>query len=408
MNYLVNSTQKNIKTEITLPASKSISNRLLIIQALAKNKIDLHNLSDSDDTRVMQEAFRSGGTEINIGHAGTSMRFLTAYYAATGQKKIITGSERMKNRPIHELVNALNQVGAEISFAEKTGYPPVITSGKPLTGNKIEINGGISSQFITALLLIAPILPQGLNIHIQGELISSSYVAMTLGLMKKFGVSAVWENNCIQIEPQPYSGGDIIAEGDWSGASYWYEIAALSDSAEIKIMGLDENSLQGDVAVAEIFNKIGIITEFKNHAAYIRKSSHSIDFFEYNFINNPDIIQTMVVTLCLSGIPFNISGADTLRIKETDRIEALQNEMLKLGFVITEPQKGVLSWDGKKSAPADKIFIETYKDHRMALAIAPAALKINNIIIQDPGVVSKSYPTFWDDLTKADFSIKEI
>jgi 3-phosphoshikimate 1-carboxyvinyltransferase len=407
MNYQVNCFCNDIKATITLPTSKSISNRLLIMQALAKKHFQLFNLSDSDDTQVMLEAFKSVDSEINIGHAGTSMRFLTAYYAATGQNKIITGSGRMKNRPIHELVNALNQLGADIKYAEKTGFPPVVTSGKILTGNNLEINGSISSQFITALLLVAPTLSQGLTIHITGTLISSSYVSLTLGLMENFGIKSLWKDNMIHIEPQEYRGKDMTVEADWSGASYWYEIAALSDSAELKIHGLSENSLQGDAAVAKIFEKIGITTEFSDNIAFIKKEKTNSSFFEFNFIDNPDLVQTLVVTLCLLGIPFRISGAYTLRIKETDRITALQNEMNKLGYTIQEPQKGTLTWDGNKSEPNNQISIETYKDHRMALAFAPAALKIKNIHILDAGVVSKSYPNYWNDLGIAGFEIKE-
>jgi 3-phosphoshikimate 1-carboxyvinyltransferase len=407
MNYQVNCFCNDIKAAITLPTSKSISNRLLIIQALAKRHFQLFNLSDSDDTQVMLEAFKSVDSEINIGHAGTSMRFLTAYYAATGQNKIITGSGRMKNRPIHELVNALNQLGADIKYAEKTGFPPVVTSGKILTGNNLEINGSISSQFITALLLVAPTLPQGLTIHITGTLISSSYVSLTLGLMENFGIKSLWKDNMIHIEPQEYRGKDMTVEADWSGASYWYEIAALSDNAELKIHGLSEKSLQGDAAVTKIFEKIGITTEFSDNVAFIKKGKTNSSFFEFNFIDNPDLVQTLVVTLCLLDIPFRISGADTLRIKETDRIAALQNEMNKLGYTIQEPQKGTLTWDGNKSEPNNQISIETYKDHRMALAFAPAALKIKNIHILDAGVVSKSYPNYWNDLGKAGFEIKE-
>jgi 3-phosphoshikimate 1-carboxyvinyltransferase len=403
MNYLVNNLKKNIQAEINLPASKSISNRLLIIQALTEKKFELHNLSDSDDTKVMLNAFKSETNEVNIGHAGTSMRFLTAYYAAMAQQKIITGSERMKNRPIHELVNALNQLGANIRYTEKEGFPPIETSGKPLQGNSLTIKGNISSQFITALLLVAPTLPNGLTLTITGNLISSSYVALTLGLMEIFGIWAKWENNIITIAPQKYIGNDIIVEGDWSGASYWYEIAALSDSANIKIKGLLSNSLQGDAALATIFEKLGVHSQFNDNYVILTKSKPELSFFEFDFINNPDLVQTFVVTLCLLEIPFKISGADTLRIKETDRIAALQNEMLKFGFTIQEPQPGVLTWDGSKKASAEKITIETYKDHRMALAFAPAAIKIPNITINDAGVVSKSYPAFWNDLEKAGF-----
>ena len=405
MNNLVKFPGSKIKAEINLPTSKSISNRLLIIQALAANSFQIKNLSDSDDTEVMLKAFASGNEVVDIHHAGTSMRFLTAYYAATSQKKTITGSERMKNRPIKELVNGLNQLGANIRYAEKEGYPPVVTSGQPLSGNVLSINGNISSQYITALLLVAPTLPQGLTIKIEGELISSSYLKMTLRLMKQYNISVTWENNTIYIPNQKYQGTDCIVEGDWSGASYWYEISALSDNAEIKIHGLTQNSLQGDSALVGMFEKIGVKTEFGDNFITLSKFPIKEKFFEYDFINNPDMVQTLVVTLCLLNIPFRISGADTLRIKETDRIAALQAEMKKLGFSITEPEKGVLAWDGKFNEPIESISIDTYNDHRMALSFAPAAIKTGKIVINNAEVVSKSYPSFWSDLKKAGFDI---
>jgi 3-phosphoshikimate 1-carboxyvinyltransferase len=401
----ISAKNKNIQTDVNLPASKSISNRLLIIQALSDNNITLQNISDSDDTKVMLEAFASDKKEINIGHAGTSMRFLTAYYAATGQNKIMTGSERMKNRPIAELVNALNQLGAGITYLDKAGFPPIETSGNFLSGNKISINGSISSQYITALLLIAPTLTEGLTIEITGDLISSSYVALTLGLMQQWGIKSTWKDNRIIIPNQKYSGNDFFIESDWSGASYWYEIAALADTSNIRINGVTPDSLQGDAAISDIFQKLGLKTTFENNAAIISKSNKLPNFFEFDFINNPDVVQTLVVTLCLLEIPFRISGAQTLRIKETDRIAALQKEMAKMGFVIEETEPGVLIWDKKKCTPDTNIIIETYKDHRMALAFAPAALKIGDITIADSGVVSKSYPEYWQHLKQAGFEI---
>ena len=408
MNYIINCYDRNIKGEITLPASKSISNRLLIIKALANRCFNINNLSDSDDTKVMVEAFRSNNDVVNIGHAGTSMRFLTAYYAATAQQKIITGSERMKNRPIRELVNGLNQLGADIIYLEKEGFPPLQTSGKPLKGSKIEIDGSISSQFITALLLVAPAMPEGLSVHITGKLISSSYVKLTLELMKCFGIEYQWDNNVICIASQTYQGGDLAVEADWSAASYWYQIAALADDANLIIHGLSSHSLQGDAAVVGLFEQLGVRSNFVDNAVLLRKESCSLKFFEFDFINNPDLVQTFVVTLCLMGIPFKISGAETLRIKETDRIAALQTEMGKLGFKINETSEGVLQWDGIHTEPGKYITIDTYKDHRMALAFAPAALKLGQIVINDAMVVTKSYPGFWDDLSVAGFDVKEM
>jgi len=314
----------------------------------------------------------------------------------------------MKNRPIRELVNGLNQLGADIIYLEKEGFPPLQTSGKPLKGSKIEIDGSISSQFITALLLVAPAMPEGLSVHITGKLISSSYVKLTLELMKCFGIEYQWDNNVICIASQTYQGGDLAVEADWSAASYWYQIAALADDANLIIHGLSSHSLQGDAAVVGLFEQLGVRSNFVDNAVLLRKESCSLKFFEFDFINNPDLVQTFVVTLCLMGIPFKISGAETLRIKETDRIAALQTEMGKLGFKINETSEGVLQWDGIHTEPGKYITIDTYKDHRMALAFAPAALKLGQIVINDAMVVTKSYPGFWDDLSVAGFDVKEM
>ena len=407
MNYIINSYNNKINGEIMLPASKSISNRLLIIKALANHSFTISNLSESDDTNVMLESFQNDADIVNIGHAGTSMRFLTAYYAATARQKVITGSERMKNRPIRELVNGLNQLGADIKYVEKDGFPPIQTSGKLLKGDKIDIDGSISSQYITALLLVAPSMPNGLTIHIIGKLISSSYVKLTLQLMKQFGIEYTWNDNVIRIEHQHYFGNNCNVEADWSGASYWYEIAALADDANLVIHGLSSNSLQGDAALVALFQKLGVTSSFTDNGVLLRKVSCELTFFEFDFINNPDLVQTFVVTLCLKGIPFKISGADTLRIKETDRIAALQVEMDKLGYTIQETAPGVLEWDGARSEALKRIAIDTYKDHRMALAFAPAALTLRKIVINDAKVVTKSYPGFWNDLALAGFDVKE-
>jgi len=398
MDYRVKFSTSQIKGTIKLPFSKSISNRLLVIRALTSKYFQIHNISESDDTVLMNKAFLNNDAEVNIGHAGTAMRFLTAFFSSTEQKKIITGSERMKNRPIGELVDALNSLGAEIEYLEKQGYPPVETSGKPLVGKEIKLRGSISSQYITALLLIAPVLPEGLTIHISDTLISSSYVKLTLGIMKDFGIKSSWENNTISIPHQQYSSHDYSIEADWSGASYWYSIAMLSDTAEIVLYGLFQDSFQGDASIVRLFEKLGITTEYISDGVVLRKSDVCCNYFTFDFIDNPDMVQTFVVSLCLKGIPFRLTGAQTLRIKETDRIIALQQEMLKLGFVIQETQPGVLEWDGTKNSVDTEISIETYDDHRMALAFAPAALIYPGIVIKDAQVVSKSYPEYWKDI----------
>lgn len=395
----------SLKGTYHIPASKSISNRLLVIYALSGSEFPDGILSDSDDTAVMLKALREDPKEVNIGHAGTSMRFLTAYYAATGQAKTITGTERMKNRPIRPLVEALNQLGADIRYAGKEGFPPVITSGKKLHGNKVQIEGYVSSQFITALLLIAPTLPEGLTIEITGQLMSSSYVDMTLGLMQQAGVSSLRSGNSIVIPPADYRPGKATVEADWSGASYWYELAALSAEADILLPGLHKESFQGDSVIAKLFETLGVLTTFTPQGVRLSKIPVTCTQFTHNFINCPDIVQTFAVTLCLLGIPFRLTGAQTLRVKETDRIAALQQELRKLGFLISEPESGTLEWNGNRSVPNRNISIATYQDHRMAMAFAPAAIRFPELIIENPDVVSKSYPTFWDDLRQAGFNL---
>jgi 3-phosphoshikimate 1-carboxyvinyltransferase len=398
MNYKIHFDRAEIKGDIFLPFSKSISNRLLIIHAFTNHRFNIFNLSESDDTRYMEKAFAAGSDTVNIGHAGTAMRFLTAYFAAACIRKTITGSDRMKNRPIGELVNALNSIGADIIYAEKKGFPPLVTSGKELSGETISLKGSISSQYITALLLIAPVLPNGLVVQITDTLISSSYVKLTLDMMKCFGVKSSWEGNKIIIPHQNYVPKDYTVEADWSGASYWYQMALLADRADITLNGLFKNSSQGDAAIATMFEKVGVSTTFLDNKILIGKGSRKIDSFEGDFIDNPDMVQTFVVALCLKGISFKITGAQSLRIKETDRIAALQTEMAKLGYTISEPLPGTLTWDGKKGMPQNNIRIDTYDDHRMALAFAPAALFYDGLIINDATVVTKSYPGYWDDL----------
>lgn len=408
MNYKIKFAQNHLKGDVFLPFSKSISNRLLVIHAFTNHAFAIFNLSESDDTRHMKEAFEGDGDEVNIGHAGTAMRFLTAFFAAATVKKTITGSERMKNRPIGELVNALNSIGADIKYAEKPGYPPLITSGKPLSGDTISLRGSISSQYITALLLIAPVLPNGLTINITDTLISSSYVKLTLEMMKYFGIEFKWEGNTISIPPQKYTPRDYVVEADWSGASYWYQLAMLADSAEISLHGLFPDSAQGDAAIAGMFQRIGVATRYDNNRIIISRQPVECNFFEADFINTPDMVQTFVVSLCMRGIPFRISGAQTLRIKETDRIFALQKEMAKFGYLIQEPEPGTLTWDGKKGEAMNGITIDTYDDHRMALAFAPAALIYPGIVINHAEVVTKSYPQYWEQMQAFGMKVEEV
>ena len=398
----------DIKTSIQLPASKSISNRALILNALSKSSYSIENLSDSDDTQVMLEAFEAKGNFIDIGAAGTSMRFLTAYLSQLEGEYTITGTERMKNRPIKILVEALRQSGAEIEYMEKEGYPPLKITGKELKGGVIYLNGNVSSQYISALMMIAPYMEKGLTIHLEGNIISKSYIQMTTCLMEDYGVKTIWEGQTIQICPQFYQPVPFCVESDWSAASYWYEIMALSENdSSVELLGLKKDSTQGDAKGAKLFERLGVRTKYTDQGIVLSKSQPNIteNLLEYDFINEPDLAQTFVVTCCLLDIPFRFTGLQSLRIKETDRILALQKEMRKLGYIIEDRSDCVMEWSGKRCQPDDNPVINTYEDHRMAMAFAPICLKTGSLMIAEPEVVSKSYPNFWEDLRKAGFLI---
>lgn len=391
-----------INLEINLPASKSISNRALILNALSYSAYDIENLSDSDDTRVMEAAFDSNSTHFDVGAAGTSMRFLTAFLAKTVGEWTITGSERMKNRPIKLLVDALNSLGGKIEYMEKEGFPPLRIFGSALMGGDISLDGGISSQYISALMMIAPFMQNGLKINLEGKVISRPYIRMTQQMMADFGVKVAFHENIIDIQPQTYTPIRYRVESDWSAASYWYEILALAEEGKIQLNGLKKESLQGDSHVAEIYKNFGVETEYFDNYVVISKSkelTHKLDAdkLEIDFTNVPDLAQTVVVTCCLKEIPFKFSGLQSLKIKETNRVAALINELKKLGYVLYEPSEGELAWNEERCEPESVPSIATYEDHRMAMAFAPAAL-LKPIEILHPEVVSKSYPGFWEDI----------
>lgn len=388
-----------IQLEINLPASKSISNRALILNALSYSPFDIENLADCDDTNVLLKALDSNNTTFDIGAAGTSMRFLTAFLAKTAGEWIITGSERMKNRPIKILVDALNSLGARIEYTEKEGFPPLKILGCALMGGEISLNGGVSSQYISALMMIAPYMINGLTIKLEGNIISVPYIRMTMQMMAEYGVKVTFENNIIDIRPQSYSPVRYKVESDWSGASYWYEILSLAGKGEIFLKGLKANSTQGDSKVAELFQQLGVNSSYEAGGVRLSSSGQYCAKFEYDFVNEPDLAQTFAVTCCMLGIPFHFKGVQSLKIKETDRVAALITELKKLGFVLFEPAESEMVWTGEKCDPETQISIATYEDHRMAMAFAPAALK-TALSIEHPEVVSKSYPTFWDDFAK--------
>lgn len=405
MKYIIQSPQILQPVSIDLPASKSISNRALILKALSSSPFNIENLSDCDDTEVMVASFASNNPEINIGAAGTSMRFLTAYLSQLeNEEHIITGTERMKNRPIRILVDALRQLGAEIEYVEKEGFPPLKIKGKKLDGGVITLNGSVSSQYISALMMIAPTMKNGLTLKLEGNVISQPYIHLTSKMMQDFGVQVHWKNNIIQVNPQNYQPCPYRVESDWSAASYWYEILALSSNdTSIELSGLYANSPQGDARIAGLFEKLGVYTEITPSGVLLRKGKILASELNYDFVNEPDMAQTFVVSCCFLNVPFRFTGLQSLKIKETDRIAALQKELKKLGYLISDYQESILEWKGERCEPEENPSIDTYEDHRMAMAFAPASLVSGQIIINDPQVVTKSYPGFWEDLKKAGF-----
>lgn len=398
MQYKLN-IPRTIRADVKLPASKSISNRALIINALAGSSIQPDNLSECDDTRVMIKALSCGSQTIDIMAAGTAMRFLTAYLSVTPGTYVITGTERMRQRPIGVLVNALRELGADIEYVENEGYPPLRITGKEPDKSEIKLSGSISSQYISALLMIAPVLKNGLNIFLSGKIISLPYIDLTLKLMKDFGAEAVWDSeNSLSVKPTGYKSTPFTVESDWSAASYWYQLAALADHAEVHLSGLFPGSYQGDSRGAVLFEKLGVSTEFTDKGVTLRKAGECVDRLNEDFINIPDLAQTFVVTCALLNIPFRFTGLQTLKIKETDRIAALITETAKLGYAIREENNSALIWDGERTRPEQKPVIDTYEDHRMAMAFAPAAMYYPEIRIADPEVVTKSYPGYWRDI----------
>ena len=404
MNLKLHRTSSINNANICLPGSKSISNRILIIKALSGLDFVIQNSSNSDDTKHLQEALESYKTSsvINVGHAGTDMRFLTAFLSLKKGSYELTGSERLQQRPIKDLVDVLRTLGADISYKNKEGYPPLLITGKQLNGGKVEINGNVSSQFITALLLVAPYFTNGLELTIVGELVSKPYVNMTIELMKEFGASVIWQENKIVVKavPYTYTKKEFLVEGDWSAASYYYSIVALSNlNTSLQIDGLFQNSLQADAMCVDIYKNFGVTTSFSENKITIAKSSEILKKeFSYNFIECPDIAQTVTCTSVGLNSPFTFKGLQTLKVKETDRIVALKNEFLKLGIELVVTDNSI-QWLGNnninKSTTAS---IATYNDHRMAMSFATLSVLLDELIIEDAGVVSKSYPLFWEHL----------
>jgi 3-phosphoshikimate 1-carboxyvinyltransferase len=402
----------HIDTTINLPASKSISNRALILHALGKGSVVPDNLSDCDDTKVIINALKTMPPVIDIKAAGTAMRFMTAYLSVTPGEHVITGTDRMKHRPIRVLVDALRKLGAQIEYTEEEGFPPLRITGETLDGGMLEIPGDVSSQYISALLMIGPAMKNGLKLRLTGNIVSRPYIDLTLHVMHEFGISVEWTDvDMISVSHQEIGERRYTIENDWSASSYWYEILAMinDDESRVTLPGLKDASRQGDSAVRYLFSMLGVKTAFRtSNEVVLTRHMRSLPRLDYDFINQPDLAQTLVVTCATLGIPFHFTGLGNLRIKETDRIEAMKTEMRKLGYVLDDSVETELSWNGERCEAEKNPVIDTYEDHRMAMAFAPTAILLGQIRINNPEVVTKSYPGYWDDLRKAGFTIEEI
>lgn len=410
MDYCIFPPEEMPEGIIDLPLSKSISNRVLILNALTGNRGRIERTAECDDTAVMLTALSQTSDEVNIGAAGTAMRFLTAYFAMQpGRTVTITGTERMCNRPIALLVDALRQCGASIEYVDKEGYPPLKIHGCRLAGGDITLPASVSSQYVSALLMTAPLMEHGLKLTLTDGIVSLPYIKMTLGLMKEWGVDSDFTDNVITVEPQQYTPVDFKVEADWSAASYWYEIEALS-SGDLSLRGLSRNSLQGDSHVADFFTGLGVNSEWDGDVMELMPSPDLTPRITLDMSEQPDLAQTVVVTCAMLGLPFHITGLSTLKIKETDRLTALRDELRKLSFVIDIVDDNALEWEGAR-CPVDTshpVVIDTYQDHRMAMAFAPVALYIPGLIIHNADVVTKSYPEYWDHLRSIGFTTKEV
>jgi len=407
MKYKISKSDKKIKGEITLDGSKSISNRALIIRALSDLDFPIHKLGDSQDTQTLIRLLESDEQVLDTGPAGTTFRFLTAYLAFQKGTKILTGSARMKERPIGILVDCLRKLGAYIEYQEKEGYPPLkIHSPKAqLAAPELSIPASVSSQYISALLMIAPTFIGGLRLTLEGEIVSRPYIEMTLQTMARFGVEHKWEDNTIFVAKQSYQAQEFTVEADWSAASYYYALAAFSDETDLYLNGLHQESWQADSAIAVMMKQFGIITTFTKKGVHLTKTPTDISSFQYNFLNCPDIAQTLAVTCAGKRCEAHLEGLQTLKIKETDRIEALITELKKIGIEAGEITENTLHIKAS-SHNFEQVKIptfDTYHDHRMAMIFATLALIVGEVLIDDPLVVGKSYPAFWDDLKTLGF-----
>lgn len=409
----VNKPNIAINGVVNLPGSKSLSNRVLMIQALSGLSFTISNLSNSDDTKHLQDALRhiNDGTSnlIDIGHAGTDMRFLTSFLSLKKGSWILTGSDRMQLRPIGDLVSVLQNLGADVSYKNNEGFPPLVINGSSIKGGSAIINGNVSSQYISSLLLVAPYFSEGLELSLQKNIVSTPYITMTIELMKEFGADVTWNESIITVKPIPYSYSkdNYIVESDWSAASYFYSLVALSDEKTSLILNsLFSKSLQADSVCASIYKQFGVESTFEKNQLIITKHQNNISNFNYDFINCPDITQTLVCTCLGLNIPFYFTGLQTLKVKETDRIVALKNESKKFGFDLNVTDHSIEYIKQQSPGKIIKESIATYADHRMAMAFATLGVVYETISIEDSDVVAKSYPTFWEDLKSIGITVK--
>lgn len=409
MDYRIFPPDDLLQARIKLPLSKSISNRALLLNALTVDALPLTEVADCDDTRAMMSGLGLTQGTVDVGAAGTAMRFLTSFFAVShGREVVIDGTQRMRQRPVGPLVDALRACGAAITYLGEEGYPPLKIKGQNLRGGVVSIPATVSSQFVSALMMVGPLMEEGLTIDLAGDLISAPYVNMTLEMMKLWGADIEMDGSRIVIGHRPYNPTSFVVEGDWSAASYWYEIEAIT-SGWITLDGLQQVSLQGDSRVMRIFENLGVNTEFDGEEGGIDlvASPDLSPRLIADMSDTPDLTQTVVITCVMLGLPFRLVGVKSLKIKETDRIEALRKELLKLGFVMEVESDDVISWENTRCPVTEIPVFDTYEDHRMAMSLAPVSIYVPGIIVKNAEVVSKSYPGYWDDLRSAGFRLVE-
>ena len=406
MQIIVTAPPQPLRGSINLEGSKSISNRLLIMQSLCNGGFEIRNLSPAEDTTTLRHLLQELPAISDVGAAGTTMRFLTALYSITAGERILTGSARMQQRPIGILVQALKRLGADITYLERDGYPPVRIRGKHIKGGEVRIRADVSSQYISALLMIGPLLERGLKLYLDGQVASFPYIRMTLQTMLELGIDCRMEGQTIFVSPGVYMAKPMQAESDWSAASYYYSMCALSHGSQLRIRGLLSDSLQGDSVLPRIYERLGVQSHFEDGELILRHTNAHTEHMDVHFSDCPDIAQTVAVTCAAMGVQARFTGVESLRIKETDRTAALQAELQKFGVQFQETAPGVWELYGKARA-SYRQEIKTYEDHRMAMSFAPLALTMGSIAIEEAQVVRKSYPSFWYDMARLGFVLSE-